>query len=222
MHIYKKRQLGSCVDVGYSCGLRSPSVAKRALDLTVCLVLCLPVILLCFLVALAILAMEGESPLFWQRRVGKGGQEFWFPKFRSMIPGADKMLGEVKPFNKHRGDITFKMENDHRLTKIGRFLRKWSLDECPQLWCVLKGEMSLVGPRPALPEEVERYSERERGRLGVQPGLTCTWQVSGRSELPFSTQMSMDLDYIDNQSFLLDLKLLALTIPAVISTRGAY
>jgi lipopolysaccharide/colanic/teichoic acid biosynthesis glycosyltransferase len=118
--------------------------------------------------------------------------------------------------------VTFKMRHDPRVTWIGSFIRKFSIDELPQLWCVLKGDMSLVGPRPALVREVDRYSQDDRRRLDVIPGLTCTWQVSGRSDIPFPEQLRMDVDYIDRQSLGEDLKLLLKTIPAVISGRGAY
>jgi lipopolysaccharide/colanic/teichoic acid biosynthesis glycosyltransferase len=114
------------------------------------------------------------------------------------------------------------MRHDPRVTWIGSFIRKFSIDELPQLWCVLKGDMSLVGPRPALVREVDRYSQDDRRRLDVIPGLTCTWQVSGRSDIPFPEQLRMDVDYIDRQSLGEDLKLLLKTIPAVISGRGAY
>jgi len=118
--------------------------------------------------------------------------------------------------------VTFKMQNDPRVTRVGRMLRRYSLDELPQLWCVLKGDMSLVGPRPAVPEEVERYEAHHRNRLHTLPGLTCTWQVSGRSEIPFEQQVKMDEDYVQSRNFWMDLGLLAKTVPAVLSGRGAY
>ena len=125
-------------------------------------------------------------------------------------------------YNDLKEGVTFKIKRDPRITWIGRILRKTSMDELPQLWCVLKGEMSLVGPRPPLPEEVSLYILQDRSRLDVTPGLTCIWQVSGRSEIPFSSQVKLDREYIESQSFWLDLKLLLKTIPAVILGRGAY
>jgi lipopolysaccharide/colanic/teichoic acid biosynthesis glycosyltransferase len=114
------------------------------------------------------------------------------------------------------------MKDDPRITWIGRIIRKFSIDEMPQLWCVLKGDMSLVGPRPPLPSEVERYSPADRQRLEVTPGLTCIWQVSGRGDVPFPKQVAMDVEYIQKRSFFFDIKLMVLTIPAVLRGRGAY
>jgi lipopolysaccharide/colanic/teichoic acid biosynthesis glycosyltransferase len=139
-----------------------------------------------------------------------------------MVPEADKKRESLLPYALHPEEKTFKIKRDPRITWIGRIIRKWSLDELPQLWCVLKGEMSLVGPRPPLPQEVEKYTLQERRRLDVRPGLTCIWQVSGRSEIPFSKQVALDVQYIESQSFWLDFKLLLKTIPAVILGRGAY
>jgi lipopolysaccharide/colanic/teichoic acid biosynthesis glycosyltransferase len=120
------------------------------------------------------------------------------------------------------GGVIFKMKNDPRIIPIGRFIRKASIDELPQLWNVLKGDMSLVGPRPALPSEVNQYSLQDRQRLEVIPGITCIWQVSGRSNIPFPQQVQLDTEYIQSQSLLLDIKLLLKTIPAVLLSRGAY
>jgi lipopolysaccharide/colanic/teichoic acid biosynthesis glycosyltransferase len=139
-----------------------------------------------------------------------------------MVPGADSMFREVACENHHGDSITFKMKRDPRITPLGRIIRRLSIDEFPQLWCVLTGEMSLVGPRPALPREVANYTQAQRHRLAVVPGLTCIWQVSGRGDLPFDQQVSMDLDYIKKQSLILDCRLLVQTIPAVITGRGAY
>jgi lipopolysaccharide/colanic/teichoic acid biosynthesis glycosyltransferase len=124
--------------------------------------------------------------------------------------------------NEMEGGILFKMKQDPRITPIGRFIRRTSIDELPQLWNVVKGDMSLVGPRPALPHEVALYSPYQRQRLSVLPGITCIWQVSGRSEIPFTQQVEMDLQYIATQSFWGDLKLLLKTVPAVILGKGAY
>jgi lipopolysaccharide/colanic/teichoic acid biosynthesis glycosyltransferase len=124
--------------------------------------------------------------------------------------------------NEMTGGVIFKMKNDPRIIPIGRFIRKASIDELPQLWNVLKGDMSLVGPRPALPSEVNQYSLQDRQRLEVIPGITCIWQVSGRSNIPFPQQVQLDTEYIQSQSLLLDIKLLLKTIPAVLLSRGAY
>ncbi|QJW99692.1 sugar transferase [Frigoriglobus tundricola] len=196
--------------------------SKRALDVTVALALLVALAPLFALVAVLIKATDGGSVLFWQTRVGKRGREFRFPKFRSMVPNAERLLASVLHQNHHQAGVTFKLKRDPRVTWIGRILRRTSVDELPQLWCVLTGQMTLVGPRPAVPREVAQYTLVERRRLGVTPGLTCIWQVSGRGDVPFHRQVEMDLDYIHRQSFLLDLKLLVLTVPAVLLGRGAY
>ena len=199
-----------------------PHFAKRAIDILVS-----GLALLCAAPALALIALliklEDQGPvLYWQTRVGKYGKHFRFPKFRSMVTDAEARLAELRSRNQHGGGITFKMKDDPRITRIGRIMRRFSLDEVPQLWCVFTGEMTLVGPRPALPREVARYTLAERRRLDVTPGLTCIWQVSGRSALPFPIQCKMDIDYIESRSLTLDAKLLVATIPAVITGKGAY
>lgn len=182
-------------------------------------------------VAICVKATDGGPVLFWQKRVGLRGREFWFPKFRSMMVNADRLVKMLTTRNQHakpvgkkgkKQDVTFKMKDDPRITWIGRIIRKLSIDEMPQLWCVLKGDMSMVGPRPPLPNEVARYSPADRRRLEVTPGLTCIWQVSGRGDIPFPQQVAMDVKYIETRSFWLDLKLMALTIPAVLRGKGAY
>jgi lipopolysaccharide/colanic/teichoic acid biosynthesis glycosyltransferase len=197
------------------------SWAKRGLDMTVAalaLALLSPLLLV---VAAAIALTDGGPVLFWQQRVGLYGEPFQFPKFRSMVRNAEAMKQDLMAYNRHRDGVTFKMQKDPRVTRIGGFLRRFSIDELPQLWCVLKGDMSLVGPRPAVPQEVERYTPRHCNRLHTLPGLTCIWQVSGRSEIPFEQQVKLDEQYIQQQSFWLDLSLLARTVPAVIGGRGA-
>jgi lipopolysaccharide/colanic/teichoic acid biosynthesis glycosyltransferase len=139
-----------------------------------------------------------------------------------MYCDADARLKEIMAKNEMTGGVIFKMKNDPRIIPIGRFIRKASIDELPQLWNVFKGDMSLVGPRPALPSEVNQYSLQDRQRLEVIPGITCIWQVSGRSDIPFPQQVQLDVQYIESQSLLLDLKLLLKTIPAVLLSRGAY
>ena len=197
--------------------------AKRALDIFVASTVLLMATPAMIVVAMLIKATDRGPVLFWQTRVGKWGQTFRFPKFRSMVMNAEALQKELMAANQHGGDgITFKIRRDPRITWIGRIIRKTSIDELPQLWCVLKGDMSLVGPRPAIEKEVARYSLDDRRRLDAIPGLTCTWQVSGRSEIPFPVQVRLDVDYIERQSLAEDFRLLLKTIPAVITGRGAY
>jgi lipopolysaccharide/colanic/teichoic acid biosynthesis glycosyltransferase len=196
--------------------------AKRALDVTVALTLLVALAPLFALVALLIKATDRGPVLFWQLRVGRWGREFRFPKFRSMVPNAERLLADLLAQNHHKNGVTFKLKRDPRVTWIGRILRRTSIDELPQLWCVLTGRMTLVGPRPAVPREVARYTLVERRRLAVTPGLTCIWQVSGRGNIPFDRQVEMDIEYIENWSLLLDLKILVRTVPAVLTGRGAY
>jgi exopolysaccharide biosynthesis polyprenyl glycosylphosphotransferase len=195
---------------------------KRALDIIVSLfflILFLPIIL-CIMLAIK---LQDGGPIFYVTdRVGKWGQEFRFPKFRSMTIDAAQIKNELIQYQDHPQDITFKMKKDPRITKLGKFLRKTSLDELPQLWTVFKGDMSLVGPRPPLPEEVAHYNLEQRRRLDIKPGITGIWQISGRSEIPFAKQVELDREYIESQSFWLDLKILLKTIPVVILGKGAY
>jgi lipopolysaccharide/colanic/teichoic acid biosynthesis glycosyltransferase len=173
---------------------------------------------------LAALVIRITSPgpvLYRQIRCGLYGRRFTLIKFRSMIDGAEDVLWEIRHLNEMSGPV-FKMRNDPRVTPFGRFLRRSSVDELPQLWNVLKGEMSLVGPRAPLPDEVAAYTNGQRRRLSVKPGITCLWQVSGRSQIDFDKWMALDLEYIDNWSLLLDLQILARTIPVVLLTRGAH
>ena len=174
------------------------------------------------LVAVLIKATDGGPVLFWQTRVGRHGREFRFPKFRSMVVNAEALQKKLDAANVHGDGITFKVKRDPRITWIGRLIRKTSIDELPQLWSVLRGDMALVGPRPALPREVSRYTLEDRRRLDAVPGITCIWQVSGRSDIPFPQQVDMDVEYIERQGLWLDLKLLARTVPAVILGKGAY
>ena len=195
---------------------------KRSIDVAgalVGLVLGLP---LFAVIAAAIKATDNGPILFWQTRVGQWGGEFAFPKFRSMHIDAEARKAALMAQNQHAEGITFKMRRDPRVTWCGRILRKLSLDELPQLWCVLRGEMSLVGPRPPVPGEVAQYTLADRRRLDAKPGLTCIWQVSGRGDIPFPQQVRLDVEYIESQSLALDLKLLAQTVPAVLLGRGAY
>ena len=201
---------------------RRADAAKRAMDVSVAL-LALAVAAPLMLLIAALIKLTDRGPvLFWQARVGRDGAQFRFPKFRSMVANAEAIQRELDRHNQHGSGVTFKMKRDPRVTWIGRLLRRASLDELPQLWCVVKGEMSLVGPRPPLPREVARYTLADRRRLEVTPGLTCLWQVHGRSEIAFPQQVELDVDYIERRSFALDLMLLLKTIPAIVGGRGAY
>lgn len=175
------------------------------------------------LLAIAV-AVRLDSPgpaLYAQVRTGRGGAPFRMLKFRSMVSGADAMTAQLAHLDQGSGPM-FKIPDDPRVTRVGRVLRRWSLDEFPQLINVLRGDMSLVGPRPALPTEVETYAERDRRRLNVRPGLTGLWQVSGRSDLPWEEGVGLDLSYVENWSLTGDLVILLRTVGAVISHRGAY
>ncbi len=172
-------------------------------------------------VAMAI-KLESAGPiLFRHMRLGKDGRPFVMLKFRSMYQEAAAFQAQLLGHNEMPGPV-FKIRSDPRMTRLGRLIRKYSLDELPQLWNIVRGEMSLVGPRPPIPDEVARYEPWQRERLAVKPGLTCTWQVSGRSDVPFDEWVRMDIEYVRSCSFRQDLKLLLLTIPAVITARGAY
>ena len=197
------------------------SFGKRALDLalgSVAFAAAVPVIAL----AAAAIKLDSKGPVFHRAiRVGRGGRKFTFLKLRSMRVGAEELRGLLLHLNQAEGPA-FKLHNDPRVTRVGRWLRKLSLDELPQLFHVLQGHMSLVGPRPPFPEEVERYEPWMLRRLSVRPGLTCLWQIRGRSDLSFEEWMRLDIEYVDRLSFGLDLRILILTVPAVLSARGAY
>lgn len=196
-------------------------MTKRIIDIVgsvFIISLCLP------LFALTAIAIKLDSPgrvIYKQPRLGKGGKLFYMYKFRSMHINADAMLQQLEDQNEVKG-IAFKMKNDPRVTKIGRFIRKYSIDELPQVYNVLKGDMSLVGPRPPLSYEVEQYGDWEWRRLEVLPGITGLWQVSGRSNLSFQQWMKLDIYYIENWSIGLDIKILLKTIPCVLKGEGAY
>lgn len=195
---------------------------KRLLDVSASglgLLLLSPFLLL---IMLAIRLDSPGGPFFHQLRVGKKGHLFRMWKFRSMCNDAERRKGDLMDKNESEDGVLFKMKRDPRITRVGAFLRKFSIDELPQLWNVFVGDMSLVGPRPPLPNEVRLYTMHQRKRLDINPGITCIWQVSGRSEIPFRQQVEMDLEYITKQSFFKDMTLLVLTVPAVIKARGAY
>lgn len=169
---------------------------------------------------LVVLDSPGAGPIFAQTRVGRDGKEFTFYKFRSMRPNAEAELEALLPYNEMQGPA-FKMKDDPRITRVGRFIRKTSIDELPQLWNVLKGEMSIVGPRPGLPREVEQYDERARQRLLITPGLTCYWQIQdNRNSLSFDEWVDLDVQYIKERSFCTDWKIIFKTFGAVLGMNG--
>ena len=176
-----------------------------------------------FLITAALVKLSSPGPIiFSQVRVGKYGRHFKFYKFRSMYIDAEARKAELMKHNESGDGVIFKMKCDPRITPVGRFIRKFSIDELPQLFNVLLGDMSLVGPRPPLPSEVRTYSLDERKRLNVTPGITCIWQVSGRSELPFSKQIALDKQYISSQSAWKDFLILLKTVPAILTGKGAW
>ena len=195
---------------------------KRFFDLFVSITLLLMLSPMLILV-MYLIRRDGGPAFYWQRRVGWDGKEFNFPKFRSMVVNADKMKDDLLAVNQHgEQGVTFKMKQDPRITRVGKFIRRFSIDELPQLWCVLEGTMSLVGPRPPVPREVELYTAGQKMRLMAIPGITGIWQVSGRSDVAFEQQVEMDMEYMRNYSMRSDFKILLKTIPAVLFGRGAY
>lgn len=196
-------------------------LAKRVIDVLVAAVALILLAPLMALIALAI-KMENDGPIiFSQERVGRYGRRFQIYKFRSMVQDAEDRKAELEAFNEADGPL-FKMKDDPRRTRVGRFIRKLSLDELPQLYNVLRGDMSLVGPRPNIPTEVAQYQEWHKRRLEVVPGITGLWAVSGRSELTFDEMTLLDIYYIENWSLALDLKIALQTLPHVLMARGAY
>lgn len=195
--------------------------AKRAVDIVISAVALLVLAIPMLLIALAIKIESRGALMIRQDRVGRFGSPFKMLKFRTMVEGAELMQVDLAQQNEHSGPI-FKMRNDPRRTRVGTFLRRTSMDELPNLINVLLGQMTLVGPRPPLPQEVATYSPRELARLGVKPGMTGLWQVSGRSLLSWDEMVSLDLEYIRRWSFRLDIIILARTLPAVITGRGAF
>ena len=196
-------------------------IGRRAQDIFFSL---LALIVLAVPMAIVVLIIwidsPGASPIFSQDRVGRNGKIFKFYKFRSMVPNAEAKLKEVLDQNEMDGPV-FKMKNDPRITRVGHFIRKTSIDELPQLINILKGDMSIVGPRPALPREVAQYTDYERQRLFVTPGLTCYWQIQpNRNELSFDEWMELDLQYIRDRSFWVDWKIIWKTVGAVLRMYG--
>ena len=202
--------------------VRFSYLLKRVLDITVSITASLFFLPLLLLTALAIWIENPGPVLYFKTRVGRNGKHFRFYKFRSMIINADHLKAELAHKNESSAGVIFKMKKDPRITRVGRVIRKLSIDELPQLLNVLMGDMSLVGPRPPLPSEVAKYTLEERKRLHVIPGITCLWQVSGRSDIPFNEQVMLDMQYIQSASFVNDILLLLKTIPAVLTGKGAY
>ncbi|NPA90224.1 MAG: undecaprenyl-phosphate glucose phosphotransferase [Chloroflexi bacterium] len=201
---------------------RHYKIIKRLMDLTLASV---AILIFAPIMAIIAVAIKLDSPngpiLFKQKRIGKDGVPFYMYKFRSMIPEAEQIKPKLYTMNEADGPI-FKIKNDPRTTRVGRIIRRFSLDELPQFFNVLRGEMSLVGPRPALPEEVAQYEPWHYKRLQVRPGITGLWQISGRSDLSFDEMMLLDIYYVENWSPWLDVRILFLTIPKVIMGEGAY
>ncbi|QLC25201.1 WecB/TagA/CpsF family glycosyltransferase [Parasphingopyxis algicola] len=195
--------------------------AKRAIDVTIgslALAMLAPIMAA---IALLIKAEDGGSAFFSQTRIGKNGKPFKMLKFRSMAVDAEARRAALLD-QSERDSVCFKMRNDPRITRVGKWLRRFSLDELPQIYNVVAGDMSLVGPRPALPAEVQSYKNDSWKRLSGRPGITCTWQVSGRANIPFDKQVELDVEYLSSRTLLRDIWLLTKTIPAVVSGRGAY
>jgi len=202
---------------------------KRVLDVLFSLLILFPLCIITIIVAILI-RLDSEGPIFYrQKRVGLNGVEFTMLKFRSMYVDSDDSLHRQAVAKYMNGqsvsdatmaEMSFKQVNDPRITRIGRFIRKSSIDELPQFFNVLRGEMALVGPRPPVPYEIEHYSARDRLRLCGKPGLTGPWQVYGRSRVPFESMVTMDIAYLERQSLREDLKLIALTVPVMIQGRG--
>ncbi|MDP8235286.1 MAG: sugar transferase [Candidatus Erginobacter occultus] len=206
----------------YGKGLHGADLLlKRGFDIVISFFALLLLSPLLAAIAIAIKLTSPGPAIYVSRRNGKKGQLFNFYKFRTMVPGAEGMLESLRHLDETDGPI-FKIRNDPRVTRVGKFLRRYSLDELPQLWNVLRGDMSLVGPRPPTPNEVEQYADWQLKRLEIRPGLTCLWQVKGRSNLSFREWMKFDLFYIENWSFWLDIKIILRTILVVFKGQGAY
>ncbi len=213
----RKRQLT------FEIVIKSSFLLKRVMDFVFALFFLIIFSPIFIITALAIYIEDPGNIFYTQTRVGKNGREFQFYKFRSMVMNADKMKDKLLDKNESGDGVIFKMKKDPRVTKVGRFIRRFSIDELPQLINVLKGDMSLVGPRPPLPKEVAEYSIADHKRLDVIPGITCIWQVSGRSDIPFEEQVELDKKYIrEYNGIWSDLILLLKTVGAVLSGRGAY
>jgi len=206
----------------WELGLRSLYAFKRLVDI-LCSLLALILLTPVFLVIMLFILLEDGRPFFFvQQRVGLNGRIFPFYKFRSMVKNAEQLKDQLARQNESGDGVIFKMKRDPRITRIGGFLRRFSVDEFPQFFNVLKGDLAIVGPRPPVPREVAQYTLEDRKRLHVKPGLTCLWQIQGRSEIPFKEQVRLDLQYIQSQSLRKDFMIMLKTVPAVLLGRGAY
>lgn len=196
-------------------------VIKRVIDV-VCSFVGVLVLSPLFVVIAIIIKFTSKGPVFFsQKRVGRDGKEFKMYKFRSMVVNAEELKEKLASQNEMSGPM-FKMKDDPRVTKVGKFIRKTSIDELPQLWNVLKGDMSLVGPRPSLPKEVAQFEEWMYRRLEVKPGLTCYWQVSGRNNIDFEDWMKLDIKYVDERNLWIDIKLIFKTVGVLFGDKNAH
>ena len=177
-----------------------------------------------FLVSALAIKLSSRGPVFFlQERVGVRGRTFYMPKFRSMIVNADELKSALANAQQEAMDgVRFKLKRDPRVTRVGHIMRHYSIDELPQLWSLVRGDMTIVGPRPPVWSEVDKYDARAARRLEVTPGLTCLWQVRGRSDLSFAEQVTLDIEYIDQMSVLDDVRIVLATVPAVLTGKGAY
>jgi lipopolysaccharide/colanic/teichoic acid biosynthesis glycosyltransferase len=206
----------------WEMALRSLLACKRGMDVAGALAGLLVLAPLFAFVAAAIWIEDGRPIFFVQPRVGQNGRVFPFYKFRSMCRDAERIKDQLIASNESGDGVIFKMKRDPRITRTGRWIRRFSIDELPQLVNVLRGDLALVGPRPPVPREVAEYTLEDRRRLHVKPGLTCLWQIQGRSEIPFKEQVRLDVQYIRSQSLREDVRIMLKTIPAVLLGRGAY
>jgi len=196
--------------------------SKRTIDICGAILGLIFLSFLFLIIALAIKIEDPNGPIFFsQTRIGRNGRRFKMYKFRSMVSNAEEILKDLLELNEVSGAM-FKLKDDPRVTKVGKFIRKTSIDELPQLWNVLKGDMSLVGPRPPLPREVDEYTDYDLQRLLVLPGCTGLWQVSGRNDLSFYEMVELDLKYIENRSIILDIKIIFKTVIILFNNKGAY
>ncbi|NNC38839.1 MAG: sugar transferase [Hyphomonadaceae bacterium] len=211
--------------VDIDLNVQHESRLKRIFDITLAFILSLILAPLLLVICASIKLADGGPAIFKQKRIGRNGEVFRCWKFRTMIVNSDEVLNKVlaeDPRAAAEWDEDHKLRNDPRVTAMGCFLRKTSLDELPQLWNILKGEMSLVGPRPIVESEVKKYGRFFRAYISVSPGVTGLWQVSGRNDTGYAERVRMDVEYVNNYSIWTDLKIIMMTVPAVLSTRGAY
>jgi len=219
---YETSKKGYAINQPKSYEKESYLLTKRTIDIVFSLVGLVFLTFLFVVVAILIKVEDPKGPVFFkQKRIGKNGKEFYMYKFRSMVNNAEELLGALLDKNETTGAM-FKMQDDPRVTKIGKFIRKTSIDELPQLWNVVKGDMSLVGPRPPLPREVEQYSDYDMQRLNVTPGCTGLWQVSGRSNLGFDEMVALDLKYISKRSITFDLLIIFKTFRVLLGSKDAF